>query len=85
MLTLSDCFDFSDLTDEEITAIAECEHIPLITALEEGECLVHSRRGRKKIAAMIATHADECEACGHLEHAEKLRDVRKIFVRRFDL
>ena len=30
MLTLRDCIDFSDLSEEEILAIAECEHIPLL-------------------------------------------------------
>jgi len=35
MLTLQDCIELSELTEEEILAIAEHEHIPeMVTSLE---------------------------------------------------
>ncbi|RCK50229.1 hypothetical protein TH25_11465 [Thalassospira profundimaris] len=83
MLTLKDCFDFSDLTEDEICAIAECEHIPIISALEEGESLIHSRHGRQQIAAMLLKRARECELSGMEVHASHLRCIHKAFITRF--
>jgi len=36
MLTLDDCIELSELTEEEILAIAEHEHVPEMVALERG-------------------------------------------------
>ena len=46
MLTLKDCIDLSDLSDAEVAAIAEHEHVPEIIAAEIGSGLVHSPAGR---------------------------------------
>ncbi|WP_417829035.1 hypothetical protein [Thalassospira sp.] len=83
MLTLRDCIDFSDLTEEEVLAIAECEHIPLVTALEEGESLVHTKRGRKELAVMIKGQAEMCERMGNTVHARHLNRVHDAFMKRF--
>lgn len=83
MLTLKDCFDFSDLNEAEICAIAECEHIPIISALEEGDNLVHSAHGRKRIAKMLLQRAEECELHGKDDHAAQLRCIHKAFITRF--
>jgi len=83
MLTLRDCIDFSDLREEEILAIAECEHIPILTALEEGESMVHTPRRRKRIAVMIKSQAVICERTGNTVHARHLRRVHDAFVGRF--
>ena len=42
MLTLEDCIELSDLSEEEILAIAEHEHIPEMVAVELGAYLVHT-------------------------------------------
>jgi hypothetical protein len=42
MLTLQDCIELSELTKEEILAIARHEHIPEIAALELGHYLVQT-------------------------------------------
>ena len=34
MLTIQDCIELSELTEEEILAIAEHEHIPEMAAIE---------------------------------------------------
>ena len=36
MLTLQDCIELSELSEEEILAIAEHEHIPEMLAIELG-------------------------------------------------
>ena len=43
MLSYQDCVELSDLTEEEIEAIAEHEHLPEMAALEMGSYLVHTR------------------------------------------
>lgn len=40
MLTLRDCVDISDLSEEEAEAVALHEHLPFIVGLEKGQCLV---------------------------------------------
>lgn len=51
MLTLKDCLDYSDLTEEEVAVIAAHEHLPYPVAVElacglaqnsEGEALLRS-------------------------------------------
>ena len=46
MLTLKDCIDLSDLSDAEVAAIAEHEHVPELVAAEIGCKLVNSTAGR---------------------------------------
>jgi hypothetical protein len=46
MLTIEDCIALSDLTEEEIDAIAEHEHIPEMLAIELGSYLVHLPDGK---------------------------------------
>lgn len=41
MVTLDDCIALSDLTVEEIEAIAEDEHVPMIIAAELGWYRLH--------------------------------------------
>ena len=53
MLTIQDCIELSELTEEEILAIAQHEHIPEIAAIELGNYLIHTLDGEKRIKAMI--------------------------------
>ena len=53
MITLKDCFGFCGLTEEEVLAIAEHEHLPEIVATSLGQHLLSQERGSKKIRDMI--------------------------------
>lgn len=53
MLSLEDCIALSDLTEDEVLAIAEHEHIPEIAAAELGNYLIRSPDGELCIKAMI--------------------------------
>jgi len=53
MLTIEDCIALSELTEEEILAIAEHEHIPEMAAVELGNYLVQTPSGEMRIKAMI--------------------------------
>lgn len=53
MITLEDCIAFCSLSEEEILAIAEHEHVPEIAAVALAEYLLHQEHGPEKIADMI--------------------------------
>ncbi len=80
MLTYEDCLGICDLTEEEIEAIAEHEHIPEIAAMELGEYLVNSEDGIPKIKKIILDDIKNAENSGDTEHAEKLRKILKHFI-----
>ncbi len=80
MLTYEDCLGICDLTEDEIRAIAEHEHIPEIAAMEMGEYLVNCDDGIPKIKKIILEDIKDAEDSGDTEHAEKLRKILKHFV-----
>lgn len=80
MLTYQDCVGLCSLTEEEIEAVAEHEHLPAIVALELGDYLVHTAEGVPMIRRMILDDIATAAAHGDTEHALKLRLVLKHFV-----
>ena len=64
MLTLQDCIGLSELTEEEILAIAEHEHIPEMAALELGNYLIQTPSGEKRIKRMIVDDIDAARQAG---------------------
>jgi hypothetical protein len=53
MLTLADCIALSELTDEEVEAIAQHEHIPQLAAAELGNYLVRTPSGEICVKDMM--------------------------------
>ena len=80
MLTLQDCIELSDLTEEEILAISEHEHIPEMVAVELGSYLVHTPSGEKKIKRMILDDIAHAKETGNLKHVAVLKGVLKHYV-----
>lgn len=80
MLTLQDCIECSDLTEEEILAIAEHEHIPEMVAVELGCYLVHTPSGEKRIKRMILDDIKHATESGDIKHAAVLKSVLKHYV-----
>ena len=80
MLTLQDCIELSDLTEEEILAISEHEHIPEMVAVELGSYLVHTTSGEKKIKRMILDDIAHAKETGNLKHVAVLKGVLKHYV-----
>ncbi|MDY0012155.1 MAG: hypothetical protein RBS40_04605 [Rhodocyclaceae bacterium] len=80
MLTLQDCIELSGLSEEEILAIAEHEHIPEMVALELGNYLVHTASGERRIKRMICDDLEEARARGDTERINILRMVLKHYV-----
>jgi len=80
MLTLDDCIELSELTEEEILAIAEHEHLPEMVALELGAYLAHTSSGEKRIKRMICDDMEEARAKGDAHRVTMLKMVLKHFV-----
>jgi len=80
VLTYEDCIALSELTEEEIAAIAEHEHLPAIVAAELGNYLVHNAGGMPAIRRMILDDIEAARGRGDAQHALALKLVLKHFV-----
>jgi hypothetical protein len=80
MLTIEDCIGLSELTEEEIIAIAQHEHIPEIAALELGNYLVQTSSGEKRIKAMIVDDIDQARRDRDLHRLLTLKLCLKHFL-----
>ncbi len=80
MLTIQDCIELSDLTEDEILAIAEHENIPEMVAVELGSYLVHGANGEKRIKRMIIDDIKHAQETGNLKHAAVLKSVLKHYL-----
>lgn len=81
MLTLEDCIALSDLTEDEVLAIAEHEHLPEMLAVELGSYLIHGPDGVPVLKRMILDDIADARARGDFDHALKLRLVLRHFIR----
>jgi len=80
MLTIQDCIELSELTEEEILAIAEHEHIPEMAAIELGNYLVHTPEGERRIKAMIVDDIESARTEGNLQRVITLKVCLKHFL-----
>lgn len=80
MLTLEDCIEMSDLSEEEVLAIAEHEQIPAIAAAAMAHYLVHSPDGEMCIKAMIKDDIREAASRKDAVHALTLKLVLRHFI-----
>ena len=80
MLTLQDCIELSDLSEEEIEAIAEHEHVPEIIAVELGQYLLKTEEGVPVIKRIILDDIRDAELRKDFAHVERLRAVLRHFI-----
>jgi hypothetical protein len=81
MLTFEDCLALCDLSEEEIEAIAEHEHLPEIVALELGQYLCHSPDGIPMLRRMILEDMDAARHRGDLDRIERLKRAIGHFIK----
>ena len=79
MLTLQECLEFCDLTEDEIHAIAEHEHVPEIVAAELGDCLLRSQEGICLIRRFMLDDIENAESHGQRGKADHLHQVLAHF------
>lgn len=79
MLTIQDCLELCGLTEDEIEAISEHEHIPDICALELGEAMLKSERGVAEIKRFILEEITLAQAHGRPEKAARFEAAYRHF------
>lgn len=80
MLSLQECIDFSDLSKDEIEAIAEHEHVPQIIAAEIGSTLMQTASGVCLIKLYLLENLERARDLGQFEKARQLDSLYRRFV-----
>lgn len=80
MITFEDCIGLCELSDDEVAAIAEHEHIPALAAAELGNYLLHEPDGGLRICEMIRDDIAAAVARRDVNHAAKLKLTLKYFL-----
>jgi len=81
MLTFEDCLALCELTEEEVLAIAQHEHIPEMAAVQLGNYLVHAPDGERRIKAIIRDDIADARMRGDRTGELALKLVLCNFVR----
>ncbi|MEM5537258.1 hypothetical protein WNY58_12755 [Neptuniibacter pectenicola] len=79
MITYEECLELSDLTADEVDAIAEHEHVTSMIAIALGHYMI-THDGEQKIKSIIMDDIDKAEREKNYQHAEMLRKVLKHFI-----
>jgi hypothetical protein len=82
MLTFDDCLALCELTEGEIAAIAEHEHLPMIVATELGNYLIQGPDGALRIKRIILDDMRAADRAGDSTHALTLKLVLREFTER---
>lgn len=80
MLTFEDCLGVCQLTEEEVDAIAEHEHLPEMLALEMGAYLLRGPDGQVLVQHMIVDDIRAAQARGDFLHAARLKNTLRHFI-----
>ncbi|HET7365162.1 MAG TPA: hypothetical protein VFJ70_16465 [Burkholderiales bacterium] len=79
-LTFEDCLGLCDLTEQEVLAIAEHEHVPAIAALELGNYLARTAEGEQCIKAMIRDDIARAAASGDRLRVLALKSIIRDYI-----
>jgi hypothetical protein len=80
MVDLESCIALSGLTEEEIAAIAEHEHIPITVAIELGSYLTRLPDGPERIREIFADDIRAAQQRGDHAHAARLKLTLRHFL-----
>jgi hypothetical protein len=83
MISLDDCIALSGLTEEQVLAIAEHEHLPEIAATALAQYLVHEQQGLDKIRDMIVEDIRAAQERGDQQHVLTLLHVLHHFLKSY--
>jgi hypothetical protein len=79
-LTLQDCMDLCELTEAEVLAIAEHEHVPALAAVQLGNYLIKTPKGEQQVKAMIRDDIAAAAASGDRLRAIALKCVLRDYI-----
>ena len=80
MISLEDCIALCGLTEQEVLAIAEHEHVPEIAAAAIGRYLLNEPNGAERILQMIRDDIHNALSRGDKDHASELLMVLRHFL-----
>lgn len=83
MISLEDCIALSGLSEEEILAIAEHEHMPEPVACALGNYLASADHGMETVRDMIFDDIRHAQAHGDAAHVRELLHVLHHFLRSY--
>jgi hypothetical protein len=80
MISLEDCIAFSGLSEDEVSAIGEHEHIPQIAACALAGYLLKQPHGGEAIREMIVDDIQQALCAGRNKHAQELFMALRHFI-----
>ncbi|MBS0344917.1 MAG: hypothetical protein JSR69_00520 [Proteobacteria bacterium] len=80
MLSIRDCLDYCDLTDEDVAIIAEHHDIPEVAAAQIACGLVQTPEGTLMLTQFMRDLVDEAEESGDRSRAQRFRAARDRFI-----
>ena len=80
MINLSDIMDMTDLTHEEIAAVAEHEGLPDISAATLADYMMHAHHGPQTVLRMISEDIRAALRRDDVDHARDLYAILRHFV-----
>ncbi len=80
MISKEDCIAFAGLTQDEIDAIAEHEHLADVPAAALANLLLHRDRGADEIRRMMVDDIRDALAAGRKAHAAELLATLRHFL-----
>ena len=81
MITIEDCIGLCGLTEEEVLAIAEHEHLPEVAATALAQYLLSHEHGSEKVRDMIVDDFRRAQFSGDKEHVLTLLHVLLHFLK----
>lgn len=81
MICLEDCIALCGLTEEQVLAIAEHEHVPEIAAAAMAQYLLNRAHGPERIRDMIVDDVRAAQARGDRQHVQTLLHVLHHFLK----
>jgi hypothetical protein len=81
MITLEDCIGLCGLTEQEVLAIAEHEHLPEIAATALGQYLLSKEHGSEKVRDIIVDDIRQAQRSGDKQHVLTLLHVLHHFLK----
>lgn len=81
MICLEDCIALCGLSEEEVLAIAEHEHLPEMAAAALAQYLMRQEYGTMKIRDMIVDDVRRAQQRGDKQHVQTLLHVLHHFLK----
>ena len=79
MISIKECLDYSDLTEDEVATIAEHAHLPFACAAQLACGLAQSQDGTEVLRCLLKDAVCDAARCGHIEALKTARDACQQF------